>query len=587
MAGRFPSEWIDEVRDRSDIVSIVSEYVTLQRKGSKHWGLCPFHGEKTPSFSVDQEKQMYYCFGCHAGGNVITFVMAMERMEFPEAVKHLAERAHMPIPETAQEDNGPRKDRDRLYAALVEAAKFYNRTLYTPDGAQALEYLHGRGLRDNVIRRFGLGSTAKGWQSLHRYLKELGFTDQEMIDANLILERGGKVFDTFRDRVMFPIFDPRGRVIAFGGRVMGDGQPKYLNSSDTPVFNKRKNAYGLNFLKGGKREYIRLVEGYMDVVSLYQHGVDGCIATLGTALTNEQIRLMKRYAPQVLITYDGDGAGQRAIMRGLDLFEQENVPVRVTVVPDKMDPDEYVRAFGGQALNELGSVDATTYRLDTLAAAHDLSDPEERTKYAVEASQVLRRLTNPVEVERFIKRLVIETGFSEETLYEQVGRKRAAKVEEQPANPQINRGRTKEDDGYIRAEKELIAMLAVGEKVPRELLRLSDFTDEACRFMAKILLEENGDLHSIQSAMEQLEEEQLRGDISRILLIGQIEDRDKKLRMITDCIDRLHRRRVENDIDACEARLSDKTLTAQEQLELVMQLNSLYDKRERLKKGGG
>ena len=586
MAGRFPSDWIDEVRDRSDIVSIVSEYVPLQRKGSKHWGLCPFHGEKTPSFSVDQEKQMYYCFGCHAGGNVITFVMAMERMEFPEAVKHLAERAHMAIPETTREDFGPKKDRDRLYACLVEAAKFYNRTLYAPEGAQALEYLHNRGLRDNVIRRFGLGSTAKGWQSLHGYLKGLGFSDQEMIDCNLILERGGKVFDTFRDRVMFPIFDPRGRVIAFGGRVLGDGQPKYLNSSDTPVFNKRRNVYGLNFLKGGKRQYLRLVEGYMDVVSLYQHGVDGCVATLGTALTNEQNRLMKRYAPQVLITYDGDGAGQRAISRGLDLFEQENVPVRVTVVPDKMDPDEYVRAMGGQALNDLGSVDATTYRLDTLAAAHDLSDPEERTKYAVAAAQVLRNLGNPVEVERFIKRLVIETGFSEETLYEQVGKKRAVKPEAQSESREVYRRAQKEDDGYIRAEKELIAMLAVGEKVPRELLRMSDFTDAACAFMAKILLEENGNLHSIQAAMEQMEDEQMRGDISRILLIGQIEDRDKKNRMITDCIDQLHRRRLEKDIDECESKLNDKTLSAQEQLELVMQLNSLYDKRERLKRGG-
>lgn len=585
MAGRFPNEWIDEVRDRSDIISVVSEYVTLQKKGSKHWGLCPFHGEKTPSFSVDQEKQMYYCFGCHAGGNVITFVMAMERMEFPEAVKHLAERAHMPIPETTREDTGPKKDRDRLYAALVEAAKFYNRTLYTPEGAQALDYLHGRGIQDNVIRRFGLGSTAKGWQSLQKYLNGQGFTDQELTDANLILERGGKTFDTFRDRVMFPIFDPRGRVIAFGGRVMGDGQPKYLNSSDTPVFNKRKNVYGLNFLKGGKRPFIRLVEGYMDVVSLYQHGVDGCVATLGTALTNEQIRLMKRYAPQIIITYDGDGAGQRAISRGLDLFEMENVPARVTVVPDKMDPDEYVRAKGGQALGELGSIDPTTYRLDTLAATHDLSDGEERAKYAVEAAQVLRRLENPVEVERFIKRLAIETGFSEETLLEQVGKRRAPKAEPQTAYTPPAAGKNREDDGYIRAEKELIAMLAVGEKVPRDLLRLSDFTDPACSFMAKILLEEGGDLRDIQSALEQTEDEALRGEISSILLIGQIEDRDRRTRMITDCIDALHMRRVEQQISQCEKQLEDKALTPQQQVELATQLSALYDRRERLRRG--
>lgn len=585
MAGRFPSEWIDEVRDRSDIVAIVSEYVTLQKKGSKHWGLCPFHGEKTPSFSVDQERQMYYCFGCHAGGNVITFVMSMERMEFPEAVRHLAERAHMPIPETTGQSAAPQKNRDRLYAALVEAAKYYNRALYTPQGTQALEYLHDRGIKDNVIRRFGLGCTTKGWDSLHKHLLALDFTKEELVDANLSLERGGRVFDTFRDRVMFPIFDARGRVIAFGGRVVGEGQPKYLNSSDTPVFNKRKNVYGLNFLKGGKRDHIRLVEGYMDVVSLYQHGVDGCVATLGTALTSEQIRLVKRYAPQVLITYDGDGAGQRAIARGLDLFEAENVSARVTVVPDKMDPDDYVRKHGGQALHELGSIDPTTYRLDTLAATHDLSDPEERTKYAVEAAQVLRKLENPVEVERFLRRLVIETGFSLDTLGEQVGRKRTVKSAETTMNTPRKAGKNKEDDGYIRAEKELIAMLSIGEKVPRELLRLSDFTHPACRFMAEILLEKDGGIRQIQSAVEQMEDEVLRGDISGILLMGEQYQADKKVRLITDCIDMLHLRRIEIEINDHEQRLMQAALNPSEQMELVMALNQLYDKRERLKKG--
>ena len=587
MAGRFPSEWIDEVRDKSDIVSVVSEYVTLQKKGAKHWGLCPFHGEKTPSFSVDQEKQMFYCFGCHAGGNVITFVMNIEHMEFPEAVRHLAERAHMPIPELQRgEDTGPKKDRDRLYAALVEAAKFYHKTLYTPDGAQALEYLHNRGIRDNVIRHFGLGATARGWSSLYTHLSDLGFAKQELIDANLALERGGKVFDAFRERVMFPIFDPRGRVIAFGGRVMGDGQPKYLNSSDTPVFNKRKNVYGLIFLKGGRRESLRLVEGYMDVVSLYQHGVDGCVATLGTALTNEQIRLMKRYAPQILITYDGDGAGQRAIARGLDLFEQENVPARVTVVPGGMDPDEYVRAKGGQALSDLGSIDPTTYRLDTLAAKYDLSNAEARAKYAVDASQVLRRLEDPVEVERFVRRLTIETGFSEETLMEQVGKRRAPKAEPQrEANTVSSYGKNREDDRYVRAEKELLAMICAGEKVPRELLKTSDFTDPGCAFLAEILIGRGGSLRDVQAAMEQTEDDALRGEISRILLIGERCEPDKRVKMMTDCIDTLHERRLEKDIDEYGQKLAKPGLSPQEQVELMTVYTKLTEKKRALEAG--
>ncbi len=590
MAGRFPSEWIDEVRDRSDIVSVVSEYVPLKRKGAKFWGLCPFHGEKTPSFSVDAERQLYYCFGCHAGGNVITFVMNMERMEFPEAVVHLAERAHMEVPERTGADPAPKKDRDRLYAALTAAAKFYYKTLYSPQGERALQYLHGRGIRDNVIRRFGLGATAAGHASLTQHLKEQGFSDKELIESNLALERGGRVFDTFRDRVMFPIFDPRGRVIAFGGRVIGQGEPKYLNSGDTPVFNKRRNVYGLNFLKGGRRDRLRLVEGYMDVVSLYQHGVDGCVATLGTALTPEQIRLMKRYAPEILLTYDGDGAGQRAIARGLDLFEAERVPARVTVVPDKMDPDEFVRARGGQALEELGSVDATTYRLDALRAQFDLDDAEARARYAVEGAKVIRRLEDPVEVERFVGRLHEETGFTRETLLEQVGKRPAPQDEARrldAAQPdgmaRARRGETKAEDGALRAERELASLLAAGERVPEGLIREEDFTDPACAFVARLAL--SGGRSRIQEALEQVEDEALRGDITRLLTTGERVDPERRPQMIADCTDRLRLRRLEREIDDCQARAARPGLTLQEQVELATRLNQLYDQVERLRRG--
>ncbi|MGI5885411.1 MAG: DNA primase [Candidatus Spyradocola sp.] len=586
MAGRFPSEWIDEVRDRSDIVSVVSEYVPLRRKGAKFWGLCPFHGEKTPSFSVDQERQLYYCFGCHAGGNVITFVMNMERMEFPEAVVHLAERAHMAVPERTGSDPVPKQNRDRLYAALTAAAKFYYKTLYSPEGENALRYLYGRGIRDNVIRHFGLGATGSAHTSLTAHLREQGFSDKELVEANLALERGGRVFDTFRDRVMFPIFDPRGRVIAFGGRVIGQGEPKYLNSGDTPVFNKRKNVYGLNFLKGGHRDRLRLVEGYMDVVSLYQHGVDGCVATLGTALTPEQIRLMKRYAPEILLTYDGDGAGQRAIARGLDLFEAENVPARVTVVPDKMDPDEYVRANGGQALEALGSVDPTTYRLDALRAQFDLDDPEARARYAVEGAKVIRRLQDPVEIERFVGRLHEETGFTRETLLEQVGKRpspREAGREAVAPGMERPRGGETKADAYLRAEQELAALLGAGERVPEGLIRAEDFTDPACAFVARLAL--SGQTGRIQQELEQVEDEALRGSITRLLTTGERVDPERRARMIADCTDALRRRRLEAEIDECQARAAKPGLTLEEQVAVAARLSELYDRVERLRRG--
>ncbi len=583
MAGRYPSEWIDDVRDRSDIVSVISEYMTLTKKGSKYWGLCPFHGEKTPSFSVDSEKQMYYCFGCHVGGNVVTFLMNQEHMEFTEAIEHLAEKAHIPIPEKKGfSDESPKRDKDRLYAALTAAAKFYNKTLYTEEGAASLEYLHNRGIRDNVIRHFGLGSTAKGWTSLYDALTQEGFTKEELIDCNLVLERGGKLFDAFRDRVMFPIFDPRGRVIAFGGRVLGDGQPKYLNSSDTPVFNKRRNCYGLNFLKGGKREFIRLVEGYMDVVSLYQHGVDGCIATLGTALTNEQIRLMKRYAPQIIITYDGDGAGQRAIQRGLDLFEQENVPARVTVVPDKMDPDEYVRAKGGDALGELGSIDPTTYRLNVLADSHDLSKEEERSKYAIEAAQVLRRLDNPVEIQRFIKRLTLETGFDEETLNEQVGRHRAAPAKTEPQvdlRTYSGGTGTKPDDAYVKAQKELISMLASGIPVPKDILKEDDFADPHCKAMAQVLLS-GGGLNGLQNLMDNTEDVELKNTISSVSMIDRQYDKDTQVKLMMDCITQLRIQRINQQINELteEAKVSPNLDTLSSITRLTNQKNELMKK---------
>ena len=591
MAG-ISDEDIQKVRDASDLVAVIGERTPVKQKGRDFWCCCPLHQEKTPSFKIDPATQLWHCFGCGEGGDVFSFIMKTEDFNFPEAVRYLADRARIDIAEDTRGGGVSRSVKSRMKEICARTAEFYHTQLMRgrgegPDAAR--KYLASRGFGGEVPKKWMLGY-APGRGALVRHLSALGFKPDEMIRANVALDgRGGPVRDRFYERVMFPIFDAQGDCVAFGGRVIGAGEPKYLNSQETPLFHKSQVLYGLDQAKArmASTGCAIVVEGYTDVIALHEAGVTNVVATLGTALTNEQIRLMKRYAPQILITYDGDGAGQRAIARGLDLFEQENVPARVTVVPGGMDPDEYVRAKGGQALSDLGSIDPTTYRLDTLAAKYDLSNAEARAKYAVDASQVLRRLEDPVEVERFVRRLTIETGFSEETLMEQVGKRRAPKAEPpREANTVSSYGKNREDDRYVRAEKELLAMICAGEKVPRELLRTSDFTDPGCAFLAEILIGRGGSLRDVQAAMEQTEDDALRGEISRILLIGERCEPDKRVKMMTDCIDTLHERRLEKDIDDCEQKLAKPGLTPQEQMELMTLYTKLLDRRERLKQGG-
>ena len=427
MSSRYPAAWLDELRSRSDIVQLVSGYVALNIKGRKYWGLCPFLGEKTPSFSVDGEHQLYYCFGCKAGGNVFHFYMEMEHCSFSEAVEQLAERAHMVLPEMEKDEDYERRrtQRERLLSANREAARFYHETLFSPAGARALDYLRRRGLNDSVIRKFGLGASPEDWSVLSDRLLEKGWTLDELTLAGLTVRKkqdNGKdrYFDMFRSRAMFPIIDAHGNVLAFGGRTMEKREPKYLNTADTPVFNKRKGVFAANLLRQQRNlERVILVEGYMDVVSLTQFGVEGVCATLGTALTNEQARLLKRYAPKVYLGYDGDSAGQHAILRGLDILEQENVPARVLDFPDGLDPDEFIRRDGIDGFRKLPAISPASYRLRRLKDGFDLSSQEGRLAYARGASDIVAAV-DPLERDVLLGQLAVETGFSRDTLAEQM-----------------------------------------------------------------------------------------------------------------------------------------------------------------------
>ena len=387
MSGRLSDAWLDELRAKTSLEEVVSEYVPLKQKGHRYWGCCPFHNEKTPSFSVDAQTQLFYCFGCHKGGTVIHFVMEMERMEFMDAVRYLAERAHMDLPERSSQRGESRlksDERDRMYAANRLAARYFHSLLWTDEGAEALNYLYHRGLNDGDIRRFGLGAAPKGWNSLLNYLEKQGYEAELLEKAGLVVLKDGRSYDMFRNRVMFPIINAQGRVLGFGGRAMGDAQPKYLNTAETPIFNKRRGLYALNMAQKERSiGHLVLVEGYMDTVSLRKHGIAGVVATLGTALTEEQARLMKRYAPEVWISYDGDAAGQKAALRALDIFDQQDIHAKVIDYPAGMDPDDFVKEKGLDGFEALPKYDATTYRMIRARDGLDISLQEDMTQYAL------------------------------------------------------------------------------------------------------------------------------------------------------------------------------------------------------------
>ncbi|MDO5022980.1 MAG: DNA primase, partial [Eubacteriales bacterium] len=321
MKFRYPQSWIDELYSKIDMVQLTEDYLPLKKKGQNFWGLCPFHNEKTPSFSVNEQMNVYYCFGCHSGGNAVQFVMELERLTYPEALEYLANRFNVPLPQNmVQIDEEAASLRDRIYSANEEAAKYYHNLLWTKEGAPVLEYYRKRGLSDATIRKFGLGASSPNWTALLDYLLDKGFTKEELIKAGLIVQKENTSYDMFRGRAMFPILNLHSKVLGFGGRILDKGEPKYINSPDSPVFNKRLGVYGANLIRKTRNlEHVVLAEGYMDVISLTQAGIQWAVATLGTALSNEKSRVLKRFANEIWISYDGDEAGQRATERAIEI----------------------------------------------------------------------------------------------------------------------------------------------------------------------------------------------------------------------------------------------------------------------------
>lgn len=429
---KYPREWIDSVRERSDIVELIGSYVTLRRAGSNYTGLCPFHSERTPSFTVFPDTQSFFCFGCEAGGDAFTFVMRSENLEYPEAVEFLAKRAGIQIPETHEDSDQPRGiSRARAYELNRAAARFYRDCLFDPAiGEAGMNYLRDtRGLDTAVIRHFGLGYAPNEFGVLLPHLKSLGFTEEEMRQCFLCgRSQSGRYYDYFRGRVMFPVINTAGEVVAFSGRdVTGTSKAKYLNSSDTPVFQKRKNLFALNFAKAHCAEQMILCEGNMDVVSMHAAGFENAVASLGTALTDEQARIMARYTKQVIIAYDGDSAGQRAAGRAMDIFARVGLDVRVLRITGAKDPDEYIRKFGTDAFARLlkGSSTGFSYRLDGVLNRYNIKEPEDRIKAAAELCGMVARVWSSAEREVYLQAVSERLGLPIDSLRRDVERAQA------------------------------------------------------------------------------------------------------------------------------------------------------------------
>lgn len=424
----FPDSFLQKLKLRSDITEIASSYVNLKRHGRNMVGLCPFHGEKTPSFNIYTENGSFYCFGCGAGGDVITFIMKIENLDYVEAVKFLAQRAGMEMPENTYDDSLS-KLRMRIYEANREAARFFHATLLSQRGQSGLNYLRGRALSDRTIRHFGLGFADDDWNSLCNHLKNKGFSEYEIYSANLAFKRknGNGIYDRFVNRVMFPIIDLRGNVIAFGGRIMTDEKPKYLNTSDTPVFKKSENLFSLNNAKSSGTRTLILCEGYMDVIALNQAGFTNAVATLGTALTNEQAVLMKRYADEVIICYDADGAGQKATARAIDILRNAGLPIKILTVPSGKDPDEFIRSKGenGPAAFKLlieKCGNDIEYRLMKLKENYNLNTTDGKVAFLNEAVKIVATIESPIERDVFASKLCAELEIDKNAFLEQISK---------------------------------------------------------------------------------------------------------------------------------------------------------------------
>lgn len=492
---RYPREIVEEVRLQNDIVEVISQYVPLKQKGGSYFGICPFHNERTPSFSVSSEKQFYYCFGCGAAGNVFGFLMEMENCDFVEALKKLAERANVQLPEPQKNVQAIAAEqlRQRLAEMHSAAGRFYYDMLQSEEGAIARSYVEQRQISPQICRKFGLGYAPNRHNALLEHLQEKGYSLADMLEGGLVLENKDKngYHDRFRNRLMFPIFDHRGRAVGFGGRIIGKGEPKYLNSPETVLFSKSRNLYGLNFAKETRKKELILVEGYMDMISLYQAGFHNVVAALGTAFNQEHARTLKKFAEDIILLYDSDEAGTNAALRAIPVLRANGFRVRVTQVPDGKDPDEFIQHNGAQEFSKLllNAVHYISFEIACIQKKYNLQNPEHKIRFATEAAEVLSKLDNAIERNVYAGEVSRITGVEEAAIRSEID-KRVQKedaafqretekrhtLNQKPATLTQHRVR-----GLLEAQRSLLYFCAADEKVYerlRDILEQDDFTEE-------------------------------------------------------------------------------------------------------------
>lgn len=548
----IPEDIIEKVRESNDIVDVISEYVPLKRRGKNMVGLCPFHKEKTPSFSVLPEKQIYHCFGCGEGGNVISFIMKYKNIGFVDAVVMLAERAGIEIPEGGGSFDSPKAElKKSIYDLNREAARFFYSNLKS--GNRAAEYFKRRGIDERTAKKFGLGYADDSSDYLLNYFRRKGYSAEILAEAGLVIkkENSGVFYDRFRNRVMFPVFDVRNRVIGFGGRVLDDSKPKYLNSPETLVFNKRKNLYGLNFaIKGDTNRKILIVEGYMDVIALHQFGIVNAVASLGTALTNEQAKLIKRYADDVIIGYDADTAGQAATLRGLDILAGTGLNVTILNIPSGKDPDEFIRARGRDAFVKSmdDAIPLIEYKIKRRSEGYDLSSTEGKIGFIRACSSILSGVNDPVVVDAYVTKLSNESGISAQALYDEISKLRNA-VRDDDRNNDTGIRYNNNDDGqklylepaYLKAMRVILGILSEKKEllssVEKRLLP-DDFCDDVYRKSADIIYRKLRDDEPVvpASIIDLFEKPDEMKKVSDIFNNREIISEDSIQGVVDDCI---------------------------------------------------
>lgn len=582
-------ETIERIKQENDIVDIISETVKLKRSGRNYMGLCPFHNEKSPSFSVSQDKQIYKCFGCGEAGNVLTFVMKNRNLNFIEACKVLAEKANIRLDLGNGEESKVVKKKELLYKVNVEAARYFFSNLQRDKNSK--EYFTNRGIKEITIKRFGLGYAKDGWQNLRIHLKRKGFNDELMLEAGLVLKsQKGTIYDRFRNRVMFPVFNSKGNVIGFGGRVLDDSKPKYLNSPETLVFQKGTNLYGLNFAIKHKNEerYFIIVEGYMDLISLHQYGITNVVASLGTALTTNQARLLKRYADKVIISYDADFAGQTATLRGLEILKEAGFDVRVLQIPQGKDPDEFVRSNGRDAFLKLvnKAESLISYRLKKAKDGIDFKDKSSLIEYGNRVTEILANL-NPVEKDIYVKSISEDTGIKEQSLYDLISMTKNTKSEDFMNKKEEFGTKLYVEPGYVKAEKSLIKLM-LDEDYYNEIIENISSDDLNSKAHAKIfnLIKESKDkglentnLH-VEAGCDDVESSKEWVKIKEF----QVLKAEDKHRLILDYIKQIKNFKLTKQLDLLRKKLKELENNGliEESIKVALELNKINDA---LKKG--